>query len=127
VYRYFYNASFTNLNWSSLPGVSHASEMPMVFGTLPTNSTVDQISLSQLMQASWANFAKTLDPGPGWVRLSTGSGKQNNDQRALNVLNIQAGRQQQPVIESTMASWGGAGRCYPWLEVIYGAVGWLHW
>ena len=53
------------------------------------------------------------------MRLSTGSGKQNHDQRALNVLNIQAGRQQQPVIESTMASWGGAGRCYPWLEFIY--------
>ncbi|KAJ9603768.1 hypothetical protein H2200_011954 [Cladophialophora chaetospira] len=67
-WRYFYNASFANLNFGSVDlGVYHSSEIVSVFGTYPkVGTTRHQVRLSQYMQSAWATFAKNPAKGPGW-------------------------------------------------------------
>ncbi|KAL9625262.1 MAG: hypothetical protein Q9160_000664 [Pyrenula sp. 1 TL-2023] len=77
-FRYYYNATFANLQ--TLPGVDlqafHSSEIPLVFGNLPPNSTADEIALSGYMQTAWADFAKDPAAGPGWTQVdAAGAGK----------------------------------------------------
>ncbi|KIX01546.1 uncharacterized protein Z518_09272 [Rhinocladiella mackenziei CBS 650.93] len=68
-WRYYYNATFPNVNLTGLPdaGVFHSSEISIVFGTYSrTNATEDERALSQYMQNVWATFAKNPQGGPGW-------------------------------------------------------------
>ncbi|CAD6455692.1 b3641d10-d855-43c6-87fe-e63ab22bd4be [Sclerotinia trifoliorum] len=76
-YRYYYNATFANTQ--PLPGLGayHSSEIPFVFGNLPANSTGAEISLSALMQKSWADFAKNPQIGPGWSKINADAGDNN--------------------------------------------------
>ncbi|APA14266.1 hypothetical protein SS1G_11930 [Sclerotinia sclerotiorum 1980 UF-70] len=85
-YRYYFNATFANIQ--PLPGLGayHSSEIPFVFGNLPANSTRAEISLSALMQKSWADFAKNPQFGPGWTKLNVNAGE--NDVAVFNVNGI---------------------------------------
>jgi carboxylesterase type B len=67
-WRYFYNASFPNLNIVPTDlGAFHGAEIVSVFGTYPkTGATEQQKRLSEYMQSSWAKFAKNPSAGPGW-------------------------------------------------------------
>ena len=70
-FRYYFNISFPNLQPLTAFGGTdlqayHSSEIPLVFGNLPPNSTADEIALSQTMQTAWANFAKSPANGPGF-------------------------------------------------------------
>jgi carboxylesterase type B len=72
-WRYFYNATFPNLNVFPRSGVYHFSEVPIVFGTFPgENATQTERELSAYMQKTWAHFAKSPHAGPGWVELGGG-------------------------------------------------------
>jgi carboxylesterase type B len=85
-WRYYYNASIPNINPNAalaalgLPtlnlGAYHSSEIPLVFGTYPSQgATAQEVALSKYMQTAWANFAK--DPageGPGWPRYGSSRG-----------------------------------------------------
>lgn len=46
-------------------GVSHASELAYVFGTIPPASDKTSHELSDAMVRYWAQFAKTGDPNQG--------------------------------------------------------------
>ncbi|QSZ31193.1 hypothetical protein DSL72_000756 [Monilinia vaccinii-corymbosi] len=85
-YRYYYNATFANIQ--PLPGLNayHSSEIPLVFGNLPANSTPEQVSLSALLQKSWANFAKNPQAGPGWDKIDAKAGGDNVAVFTLNGL-----------------------------------------
>ena len=123
VYRYIYNAIFSNIPWGPRPGVAHSSEVPLVWGNLPPGSTADEVALSQYIQTAWANFAKTLDPGTGWVKVTDAG----NDQLALNALTVAAAKVGKPAIKPLMGNYGGAGRCYPVLDAVYGALSAIRW
>ena len=76
-YRYLFNASFPNNNYSFFPdgGAYHASEIYEIFGTYNRTGAIPrQRDLSVVMQTYWANFAKNLEPGAGWPRLGTNGG-----------------------------------------------------
>ncbi|KAF7912297.1 uncharacterized protein EAF01_001318 [Botrytis porri] len=73
-FRYYYNATFANIQPFPGLGAYHSSEIPLVFGNLPANSTAAEISLSALIQKSWANFAKNPQAGPGWKKLDVNAG-----------------------------------------------------
>lgn len=84
-WRYFYTASFPNLNAIDRIGIDlqafHSAEIPMVFGTYGNatsrdngNSTAQQEALSKYMQGAWAGFAKNPKAGPGWNKLGTYNG-----------------------------------------------------
>jgi carboxylesterase type B len=74
-WRFYYSASFPNLQKFQNAGAYHASEIELIFGTygsLPTTvsarpSPQEEINLSNTMQAAWAAFAKNPTRGPGWV------------------------------------------------------------
>lgn len=86
VWRYFYNASFPNLQVFPDAGVYHASEIPLIFGTYPFFNTIPQeITLSQYMQKTWANFAKNPSAGPGWPKLGSNRGTELADIGAFNI------------------------------------------
>ncbi|KAK5452213.1 hypothetical protein LTS15_007278 [Exophiala xenobiotica] len=71
-WRYFYNASFPNINLTGLPdaGVSHSSEIKLVYGTYSRmGATEEEKALSHYMQTAWANFAKHPQVGPGWAQV----------------------------------------------------------
>ncbi|KAA8566674.1 hypothetical protein EYC84_009210 [Monilinia fructicola] len=82
-YRYYYNATFSNIQ--PLPGLGayHSSEIPLVFGNLRANSTSQEISLSASIQKSWADFAKDPQAGPGWDKIDAQEGV--NDVAVFNV------------------------------------------
>lgn len=66
-YRYYYNATFPNLQPIQGLGVWHSSEVAIVFGTYPQKgATTEQKILSKYMQTAWARFAKDPIQGPGW-------------------------------------------------------------
>lgn len=72
VWRYYYNASFPNLEPFPMAGSYHSSEIPLVFGTYPlVNATEQQMQLSKYLQSTWAAFAKNPEQGPGWSRQGT--------------------------------------------------------
>ncbi|KAF7876484.1 hypothetical protein EAF04_001574 [Stromatinia cepivora] len=75
--RYYYNATFANIQPFPGLGAYHSSEIPLVFGNLPANSTPAEISLSALMQKSWADFAKNPQVGTGWKKLNINAGDNN--------------------------------------------------
>jgi para-nitrobenzyl esterase len=65
----------------SIPGLevlgpTHGTELPYVFGTLPT-PTADDGKLSNAMQGYWSRFAATGDPNGGsaldWPAFATGA------------------------------------------------------
>lgn len=60
IWRYFWNASFENLELFPGSGVYHASDIRPVFGNIDPDSTEFEIMLSQLAQSTWASFAKGL-------------------------------------------------------------------
>jgi carboxylesterase type B len=76
-WRYYFNATFPNLQTFPNAGVYHASEIDLIFGNhgkLPTatgsqTSTPQEIALSQFMQGAWAKFAKNPAGGPGWTKV----------------------------------------------------------
>jgi carboxylesterase type B len=78
-WRYYFNATFPNLQAFPNAGVYHASEIDLIFGThgkLPTaagsiQSTSQEVALSNFMQTAWANFAKNPTEGPGWTKVSS--------------------------------------------------------
>lgn len=80
VWRYYYNASFPDLQVFPNAGAYHSSEIPQVFGSYylyPGNDeygsiTTGQIQLSRYIQTAWANFAKNPTAGPGWASVKTG-------------------------------------------------------
>lgn len=57
-WRYYWNASFANLQLFPGSGVYHASDIQPVFGTVQANSTEFEFELSDFMQSTWARFAK---------------------------------------------------------------------
>ncbi|KAJ9641752.1 uncharacterized protein PV06_03775 [Exophiala oligosperma] len=68
-WRYFYNATFPNINLTDLPhaGVFHSSEISLIYGTYPQEgATAEEKSFSLFMQGAWAGFAKHPYRGPGW-------------------------------------------------------------
>ena len=68
--RYFYNASFPNVELFPGAGVYHSAEIVSVFGTYPREgATAEQIALSNVMQKTWAGFAKEPYAGPGWGQV----------------------------------------------------------
>ncbi|KAF7857844.1 uncharacterized protein EAF02_011211 [Botrytis sinoallii] len=73
-FRYYYNATFANIQPVPGLGAYHSSEIPLVFGNLPANSTAAEKSLSVLIQKSWADFAKNPQAGPGWTKLNVNAG-----------------------------------------------------
>ncbi|KAF2396625.1 Carboxylesterase [Trichodelitschia bisporula] len=82
VWRYYYNATFPNLEKFPNAGAFHSAEIDLIFGTygkrlagpesaLP--STPQENALSAYIQKSWANFAKNPLDGPGWLAAGTAS------------------------------------------------------
>ncbi|KAK2743355.1 hypothetical protein FQN55_007290 [Onygenales sp. PD_40] len=66
-WRYYYNASFANIQPIEGSGVYHASEIELVFGTFSEEGRTEfQVELGREMQRAWADFAKEPDRGPGW-------------------------------------------------------------
>ncbi|KAK2793459.1 hypothetical protein FQN50_010003 [Emmonsiellopsis sp. PD_5] len=66
-WRYYYNASFANMQPIEGSGVYHSSEIELVFGTFPEEGRTEfQVELGREMQRAWADFAKEPDRGPGW-------------------------------------------------------------
>ncbi|GFF70401.1 para-nitrobenzyl esterase [Aspergillus udagawae] len=75
VWRYRYSASLNDTGTFPGEGAVHASEVPIVFGTYPTENATDQeVALSKYMQHAWASFAKNPDGGPGWPQIGTNGG-----------------------------------------------------
>jgi carboxylesterase type B len=86
-WRYYFNATFPNLQTFPNAGVFHASEIDLVFGThgkLPTAtsrkpSPPQEAALSEFIQGAWAKFAKNPAGGPGWNKVgSAHSGRPSN-------------------------------------------------
>ena len=73
-WRYFFNGTFSNTQAFPNLGTYHSSEISLVFGTYPRNSTTTQENaLSMSMQGAWARFAKNPAGGPGWNAVGTGA------------------------------------------------------
>ncbi|KAK3707256.1 hypothetical protein LTR37_012257 [Vermiconidia calcicola] len=75
-WRYYYNASFANLQPYPELGVYHASEIGMVFSSYlydVANTTTQQYALSNAMRGAWARFTKNPMGGPGWNAVGTGA------------------------------------------------------
>ncbi|KIW41286.1 uncharacterized protein PV06_06858 [Exophiala oligosperma] len=69
-WRYYYNATFENLELFPGSEVYHSSEVGMVFGTYPVaNATALEVQTSKYMQGAWAAFAKNPINGPGWKEV----------------------------------------------------------
>ncbi|GAB1199964.1 hypothetical protein APSETT444_009324 [Aspergillus pseudonomiae] len=64
---YYFNATFPNTNPLAGSGAFHSAEVDLVFGTYDEKgATKLQKELSQLMQKTWADFARNPSAGPGW-------------------------------------------------------------
>ncbi|KAI9758888.1 MAG: hypothetical protein M4579_002772 [Chaenotheca gracillima] len=75
-WRYYYNATFPNIQPYPGLGDFHSSEIPIVFGTYPTEgATAQEVGLSKFMQTAWATFVKNPASGPGWSRVGLLPGK----------------------------------------------------
>ena len=65
-----------DINSKYLPYADHGSDVPYVFGTLPSTVEPKDTALSQLVESYWTNFAKTGDPNgaglPNWPRYAPG-------------------------------------------------------
>lgn len=77
MWRYYFNATFPNIQIYPRLGSYHGEEVYLVFTTFPKhhNLTVQETELSHFMRKAWADFAK--DPtgaGPGWNRLGSSGG-----------------------------------------------------
>ncbi|KAF2672173.1 cholinesterase [Microthyrium microscopicum] len=75
-WRYYFNATFPNLQAFEAAGVFHSSENRLIFGTYGKGiteaskrpSTPEEHIVSEIMQAAWARFAKDPFNGPGWTQ-----------------------------------------------------------
>lgn len=73
VWRYYFNASFSNTQAYPQLGAFHSSEIPLIFKTYPKpNTTTQEYALSSFMSGAWARFAKNPLAGPGWNPVGTG-------------------------------------------------------
>jgi carboxylesterase type B len=78
-YRYQYNGNFTNISPPGYTGASHASELPLIFGTAGQyhgNNTAYEDVVSRTLQDLWLDFATDPENGlrdSGWG--SYGEGK----------------------------------------------------
>jgi carboxylesterase type B len=81
-WRYYFNATFPNLQKFPNAGVYHSSEIELVFGTYGTLNTdvskrlsnPSERQVSEFMQGSWARFARDPESGPsspGWNLVGT--------------------------------------------------------
>jgi carboxylesterase type B len=75
VWRYHFEAVFENNQPFPGAGAWHTSEIPLVFGNVPLDSTALQRRLSETMQRAWVDFVKDPALGPGW--LSVGEGRRD--------------------------------------------------
>lgn len=71
VYRYRYDAGFSDTSLFSGALAYHTIEIPEVWGTFPLRNqlgqaTEQQRQLSAYMQGVWSNFAKNPAKGTGW-------------------------------------------------------------
>jgi carboxylesterase type B len=65
LYRFDHRLNCSRLGFSGLPGVFHAAELPLVFGTRAKflcPSRPKESRLQERMQTMWTNFAKNLHP-----------------------------------------------------------------
>ncbi|KAJ4258822.1 hypothetical protein NW762_007909 [Fusarium torreyae] len=72
VWRYYFNATFSDNQPIPGAGAWHTSEIPIVFGTYSRDKTSDSVraQLSRTMQQAWADFAKYPGKGPGWLPIT---------------------------------------------------------
>jgi carboxylesterase type B len=113
-WRYYYNASFPELQLFNNAGVYHSSEIKIVLGTYAQQgATPFQNRLSGYIQKIWANFAK--DPygfgRPPWLQVPAAMGMLGGGVRAeqrfwasgelLTVLN----QQQTDLVDKRCALW----------------------
>lgn len=73
IWRYRYMGVFPNLALSTFSGSWHASELPLLFNTVPKNipSTAEENSTAQYIRGAWSKFAKDPHNGLtdfGWPR-----------------------------------------------------------
>ncbi|KAF1990783.1 alpha/beta-hydrolase [Aulographum hederae CBS 113979] len=69
-YRYYFNASFPNLEKFPAAGVYHSIEIDLVFRNYESaNVTSQEVFLSDFLQSTWASFARNPAAGPGWSAL----------------------------------------------------------
>lgn len=69
VWQYMFDALVPSNTFEQYPhlGAWHASEIALVFGTFPNETSNDaERTLSQTMQKQWADFVKNPSQGPGW-------------------------------------------------------------
>lgn len=64
-WRYMYFGEFPDLQISSEAGTWHASELPLIFDTVPASPspTTEEISIANYMRGAWAAFAKNPAKG----------------------------------------------------------------
>ncbi|KAJ9605057.1 hypothetical protein H2200_010447 [Cladophialophora chaetospira] len=72
-WRYFYNASFPQIQLFPGSDVFHSSELQLVWGSYRAypkqKQTPFEQKLSTYMMGAWANFAKNPMQGPGWPQV----------------------------------------------------------
>lgn len=73
-WRYYFNATFPNLQFFPNGGKYHSTEISLVFRSYnKTSAPAQEDVLSGIMQGAWAGFAKNPALGPGWNAIETGS------------------------------------------------------
>jgi len=103
-WRYFFNATFPNLQVFPDAGIFHSSEIPLVFRSFNQSTATEQENiLSGLMQGAWAGFAKNPTLGPGWSGIGTGAnfagGVNGLDVGVIQPIGFEV--EQQAVVDST--------------------------
>lgn len=79
-YRFRYDGNFSDISPSGYPGAYHASELPLLFGTMGVYhgpSTAYEEIVSRQMQDLWLEFAKNPEHGlgkEGWTPYGNGNG-----------------------------------------------------
>ncbi|KAJ4289125.1 hypothetical protein N0V90_011467 [Kalmusia sp. IMI 367209] len=111
-WRYYFNASFPNVEGFPDSRAYHSVEIYSVFSTYPpATATPAQRALSALMRGAWARFAKDPEAGPGWPALGS-KGPHRVDAPDVGVFTAEQPRkvrlERQSVIDARCAFWSGA-------------------